>query len=90
MDSITLFGWTASVITVVYTAFGLPIQIYKNYKHKTAEGLSKIMVVLLFFTFLSWTVYAFIKKDYYILVPNIIGFFCQTIILVQVWIYRSK
>ena len=90
MDTISLFGWTASIITVVYTAFGLPIQIYKNYQKKTAEGLSKVMVVLLFFTFLSWTIYAIVKPDYFILVPNAIGFICQTIILMQFWIYRAK
>ena len=46
MNTIGVLGWFALVVSVIYTAFGLPVQIVKNYKNKSTEGLSFWMFLL--------------------------------------------
>ena len=92
MNFADFMGLTALIVTIVYTGFGLPVQIYKNFKSKTTYGLSLSMMILLFLTFLSWVVYAWVKtpQDFYIIISNSIGLFSVSIIIYQFWIYRSR
>ena len=91
MDPIDIMGWIATVITITYTGYGLPVQIYKNHKAHSTEGLSLSMVIMMFMTFLSWVVYAAMKSppDRYIMVCNFIGSVGALFILVQFWLYRK-
>jgi len=89
VDTIDMVGITASVISVIYTGFGMPVQIYKNYTVKSTAGLSLSMMVLLFLTLISWVVYGFLKTDWYIILPNFIGSISVTVIFIQFWLYRK-
>ncbi len=89
MDTIDMVGITASVISIIYTGFGMPVQIYKNYTVKSTAGLSLSMMVLLYFTLVSWVVYGVLKTDWYIILPNFIGSISVTIIFLQFWFYRK-
>ncbi len=90
MHLIDIVGWTAAVITLVYTALGLPMQIRKNSVNKSTKGLSLFMTALMFLTFSSWVVYAILKRDWYILAPNFVGAVGVFVILVQFWLYRVR
>ncbi|TFH02232.1 MAG: hypothetical protein E4H13_02695 [Calditrichales bacterium] len=92
MNFADFMGLTALIVTIIYTGFGLPVQIYKNFKSKTTYGLSLSMMVLLFLTFLSWVVYAWVKtpRDFYIIISNAIGMISVSIIIYQFWAYRSQ
>jgi uncharacterized protein with PQ loop repeat len=91
MDPVDIIGWIATIVTIAYTSYGLPVQFYKNYKKKSTEGLSPSMIVMMFLTFLSWVIYAAMKSppDFYIMVCNFIGAVWAFIILIQIWIYRK-
>lgn len=90
MSIVDIWGWIALVITVIYTCFGLPVQIYKNFKSKSTEGLSLFLMIMLLFTFSSWVVYATVKqpKDWYVIASNFPGAVCVLIILTQFVLYR--
>ena len=89
METIDIVGLTASIISVIYTGLGMPVQIYKNYSAKSTAGLSLSMMILLFMTLVSWVVYGILKTDWYIILPNFIGSISVTIIFIQFWLYRN-
>jgi uncharacterized protein with PQ loop repeat len=92
MDPIDIMGWIATIITITYTGYGLPVQFRKNYKMKSTEGLSLSMITMMFLTFLSWVIYAAMKSppDYYIMVCNFVGAVGACVILIQFWMYRKS
>ncbi len=92
MQLVDIVGSIALVVTVLYTGFGLPLQIFKNYHAKSTKSLSLSMMVLLILTSCSWVTYGFVRspQDWYIIFPNSLGFLSGIIILFQFWIYRSK
>lgn len=90
MDTINIVGITASIISVIYTGLGMPVQIYKNYSSKSTSGLSLSMMILLFMTLISWVVYGILKSDWYIIIPNFIGSLSVTVIFIQFWLYRKN
>ncbi len=91
MNTIEILGWFALVVSVVYTAFGLPVQIIKNYKNHSIEGLSFWMFFMMFVTYLSWVLYAFAHTppDWFIIIPNSIGMLGDIVIMAQFYIYRK-
>lgn len=90
MPLLHIIGWSVAVITLIYTALGLPMQIRKNSVNKSTSGLSLFMTLLMFLTFSSWVFYALLKSDWYILVPNFVGGVGAMILLVQFWLYRGR
>jgi len=78
-------GWIALVVTSLYTSISLPIQIFKITQTKDVGSLSLFMVVMLTLTFFSWVMYAVLKseRDWFIFIPNLVGFVCSIIILFQ-------
>jgi uncharacterized protein with PQ loop repeat len=91
MDPVNIMGWIATIVTITYTSYGLPVQFFKNYKKKSTQGLSLSMIIMMFMTFLSWVIYAAMKSppDYYIMVCNFIGAVGVLCILIQFWLYRN-
>ena len=90
MSVVNILGWIALIITVVYTAGGLPVQVRKNIADRSTAGLSFFMVVLLFMTFCSWVAYAVARRDWYIGVANSVGAVSALIILIQFYLYRRR
>ena len=90
MSTVDIVGWAATIITVVYTMFGIPVQIKSNYQRKSTEGLSLFLFSFLFLTFLSWVIYGVLKSDYFIVVPNGLGAFFAAIILIQIFQYKDN
>ncbi len=78
--------------SIVYLCFGLPAQILKNYKRKTTEGLSIVLVLLCACTLVLWSSYAWAKdpRDWYILGSNVPGLIFALVLLSQFWLYRKK
>jgi len=91
-NTIEILGWFALIVSVIYTSFGLPVQIVKNYKNKSTEGLSFWMFFLMFVTYLSWVLYAFAHTppDWFIIVPNSIGMAGDIFIMLQFIIYKES
>jgi uncharacterized protein with PQ loop repeat len=91
MNPVDIMGWIATIVTISYTGYGLPVQLFKNYKKKSTEGLSLSMIMMMFLTFLSWVIYAAMKlpPDPYIMICNSIGALGAFLMLIQFWIYRK-
>ncbi len=91
MNTIEMLGWFALVVSVIFTAFGLPVQIVKNFKNKSTKGLSLWMFAMMFVTYLSWVLYAFAHTppDWFIIVPNSIGMAGDIFIMLQFLIYKE-
>jgi uncharacterized protein with PQ loop repeat len=89
MNIIDLVGLVACIITTIYTAFGLPVQVLKNHREKSTAGLSLPMMSMAFCTFTSWVVYGFVKPipDWYVIISNGPGVVCTALILVQFYLY---
>ena len=91
MNTIEMLGWFALIVSVIFTSFGLPVQIVKNYKNKSTEGLSLWMFSMMFVTYLSWVLYAYAHTppDWFIIIPNSIGMVGVLFIMWQFFIYRE-
>lgn len=85
------FGWIAAIITTIYSGFGLPVQVRRNYIGKSVQGISLVMTVLQLLTFSSWVVYAAMKPtpDWYVIVSNAPGAICDVLILCQFALYKK-
>lgn len=90
-DHVEIAGYVATTITVIYTCFGLPVQIVKNSRSKSTEGISLVMMLMTFCTFTSWVTYGAVKPqpDWFVIVSNAPGSVCILIILVQFYLYRE-
>ncbi|MDH3197426.1 MAG: SWEET family sugar transporter [Candidatus Krumholzibacteria bacterium] len=87
-----LLGWTALLITIVYTCVGLPSQIRRNHATKSTMGLSLFMIVMLTLTFTAWLAYglAASPRNWFLVGSNVPGAFFVVVILYQFWIYRNR
>jgi uncharacterized protein with PQ loop repeat len=83
MTTVDQVGLVATVVTTVYTCFGMPVQIFKSIQRKSVSGLSLVNTLMMLFTFTSWVVYASLKTpaDYYVIISNAPGTICTSIIL---------
>ena len=89
---VDLFGTLAMISSIIYLCFGLPVQIFKNYKRKSTEGLSLFLIIFCASTLLMWSLYAWVKdpKDWYIIASNIPGLIFSIVLLFQFRVYRKS
>ncbi len=89
MSKEKLWGWIATIITMVYTLIGMPSQIWQNYVNQSVAGLSLNMYAIMSVMCVCWAVYATVKKDrdWFIIIPNSLGAVCALIILSQFYFY---
>jgi len=87
-----MMGWTALLITIVYTCVGLPSQIRRNHASKSTSGLSLFMIVMLSLTFSAWLAYglAISPRNWFLVGSNVPGAVFVAVILCQFWIYRNR
>lgn len=90
MDIAKLLGWSALIVTIIYTCVGLPTQIRRNHANKSTSGLSLFMIVMLTLTFMVWLAYGLATnpRNWYLIGSNLPGAIFIVIILAQFWIYR--
>ncbi|MBI2062943.1 MAG: hypothetical protein HYT61_01730 [Candidatus Yanofskybacteria bacterium] len=90
MALVDLFGLIAAGFCILLMAIGLPSQIFKNYKNKSVKGISLALYAIFFLNCISWLIYAYLKKDHYLLVSNIPGVLANAVILCQFLFYRTR
>ena len=81
MEVVDLFGGNTLIFTLIYTGLGLPVQIRQNIIRRSVGSLSLFMAVLLFLTFSSWVAHGLIKRDWFMVVPNLTGAIFALVIL---------
>ena len=73
-------------LLVVFIAF--PSQAYKNYKTKNF-GISLVLVLFGVAIYLLRIPYTFIRHDYFILIPDIIGLLIHVLLIWQFFLYKK-
>lgn len=86
MDKITVIGVLASVCT----ATSLPPQLVKISKEKKAEGVSLVMLLVLFAGLGPWIYYGMLKKDFIIIASNSLSLLINVAIMVQMIRFGKK
>ncbi len=92
MEAETILGFVATATGIIVASVGLPIQLLKNYKRKSVEGLSLIFWVLAYVNGWCWFTYAIVKNqpDFFLIVANIPGLIFMTVLLTQFVIYSRN
>ena len=91
MNIENVIGVAATTMGLIVACIGLPIQIIKNYKNKSTNGLSFSLWTLGLINGSLWLSYGFIKPriDWFIVTSNIPGVFFTCVMLLQFYLYRS-
>lgn len=79
-----------TIVAILVKVIGLPHQIAKIHKRKSAEGLSTVFFALAFLSYILWAIHGYIQKDNVLIVGQGFGILTTGIILLQIVIYRKK
>jgi len=86
----TYLGYSALAMSLVIILCGYPVQIVKNYRRKSCEGLSLLLMATVFLAYSVWSAYACVKPDWFLVWSQIPGAFLTLIILIQFAVYRNQ
>lgn len=84
-----VFGVLTLIASFAIKLIGFPEQIQKIRKAKSSNGISKILFVTSFISFVLWTVYGFLKDDWVIIFGQGLGVIVSGILLFYLWKYRK-
>lgn len=90
VNAIAIVGFITAAVSILVKVVGLPDQIRKNYQRKSTKGLSVAFFVIGFFSYLLWTIYGFMKRDWVVFYGQGFGMITMGIIAYQIWIYRGN
>ena len=83
----SIIGTIAVVCTLACVAVGLVSQIVTNFRRKSCEGLSPILMVLVLLVYTTWAAYGIELHDWLLVLPNVPGALLSAVILAQFAIY---
>ena len=89
MSPVLLFGFIASVSSLLVSSVGIFSQVITNFKNKSC-GMDKVYMVLIFCSYTSWVIYSVVKKDVFILIPHFFGMFLALVMIGQYLKFRPK
>jgi uncharacterized protein with PQ loop repeat len=87
---VDVFGFCATIVSLVIILIGLPAQIYKNYKRRSVEGLSKTLFTGTVFSYLFWCLYAWTKGDAYLAWSQTPGLVLVCVLFSQFFLYGKR
>lgn len=91
MDALNSFFASGMVVSsLILFVIGLPVQIYKNYKRKSVEGISLPLFLSYFAAYVIWLSYGVSLGDWPIVVTNVPATIAAAIMLYQFIVYRKK
>jgi uncharacterized protein with PQ loop repeat len=80
--------WSTLTATLSMAVFGYSDQLRLILTNKSTEGLSFIMILLGFWAWASYAAYGFLRKDFKIFWPNVIGAVLVGLIALSFFIYQ--
>lgn len=80
----------AIIMSLVLFCMGWPVQIYKNAKRKSVEGLSLPLFILSLLASVVWLWYGIRTHIPLLIIPNIPGVFFGIILITQFMLYRKN
>lgn len=90
VNIVVILGALTVFISILVKIVGLPDQIRVNRKRKSTSGLSSLFIVLGLLSYILWTSYGLVKKDWVVVMGQGIGVITMGIITFQMWIYRGS
>lgn len=90
LANIGFWGMGVIISSLALFAIGLPVQIYRNYKRKSVEGISKPLFLLYFAAYIIWLSYGTRIGELPIIIPNSVATATGVVLMWQFWIYRKK
>jgi uncharacterized protein with PQ loop repeat len=90
MEIDNLVGSSVLVISILTKIIGEPDQIRRNFTRKSTNGVSTVLYVLGFLSYCLWTVHGLLQADPFLTGAQSIGILTSGIVLVQIWMYRSR
>ncbi len=85
-----IIGTLTVIFSLLAKILGQPDQIRKNFKRKSTEGLSTIMIVIAVISYSLWTIHGIIEKDWVLIFGQSLGVLTMSIILIQIILYKKK
>lgn len=86
---VSILGTVAAIASLSIIVWGLPKQIYLNYKRKSCEGLSPDLVWSAFVIYLTWGIYGWVKPDWFIVIADTPGCILACILVLQLFLYKK-
>ena len=85
-----IFGRLAVLSSFYAVVIGLGSQAFSNYQRHSVDGLSLHFLVSVYILYFLWMSYGLAKpkKDYYLIVPNILGLLVGSILFYQFVAYH--
>ncbi len=85
-----LIGIFTVTVGILVKVLGFPDQFWKNYKRKSTEGLSVLLYILTFVSYILWTTHGVFQGDWVLIIGQGFGIIITGMIVVQIIIYRKK
>ena len=85
----TTIGIITVVLSLVVTGLGLTMQVRKNSKRKSMEGLSFFYFFILAISYSFWVFYGVSLEDWVLIIPMSIGAIMSWVIVVQFFVYKE-
>lgn len=89
-DQITIVGLATVGASYMIKLIGFPQQALKLYKSKSTKNVSWFLFVGSFTSYIFWTYYGYLKKDWVILWGQSIGILTSGIVLYLLYKYRNN
>lgn len=86
----TIIATVTFTLSILTKIVGLPSQAKKIHQTKDSSSQSLILYVLIFLSYLSWTIHGLLKKDNTIIFGQGLGILTSGVILVLIIVYRKK
>nr|WP_121271719.1 SemiSWEET family transporter [Pedobacter schmidteae] len=89
-DEITLVSSLTIVASYTIKLIGFPQQAIKLYRAKNVGNLSFFLFLSSFISYILWTYYGYLKKDWVIIWGQSVGILTSGIVLFLLWRYRKN
>lgn len=86
----SIIGILATISSLAIVLVGLPVQIIKNYRRKSCDGLAPMLILSALCTYTLWSIYGWTKPDWFLVVSQTPGSMLAFVLLVQLFVYREK
>ena len=82
---------TTAVVSISVKLLGEPDQIRRNWRRRSADGLSPLLYALSLGSYVLWTIHGSINGDLTLVVAQAVGVITSCVILFQIFLYgRNK
>lgn len=87
---ISVVGAATATVAILVKVVGLPDQIRKNHRRKSTEGLSVPFFLMGLLSYVLWTIYGLLQKDWVVALGQGAGVLTMGAIAYQIWLYRER